>query len=271
MKELKQEQWLRLKKGKNVSVERKPGECHQWKATGQCSKGDGCSFCHDDSTRGEKTQSSSPVPRPQTHNDGRKPSKGKSPRGSSPTGRRNQKACRRYLTGNTAKKNRDANSSKSACSGTPRLTASPTKSRRKVVEKDRLPYGRIRSNWVAYHRTKSHRNPNRFLRKSTKSLGPKRSVQFSKGTIRHGKIGKIKGPSQGVTGQCEPHDRSPHAPKIEDRTHEETLQQERCSRRDVWEMAKNANMLKEKDKATFYSFSEVWSFKAPSSTKPEEK
>ena len=30
-------------KGRNVTVERKVGECFQWKATGQCSKGDSCS------------------------------------------------------------------------------------------------------------------------------------------------------------------------------------------------------------------------------------
>ena len=33
-------------KGRGVSVERQVGECHQWKATGQCSKGDSCSFSH---------------------------------------------------------------------------------------------------------------------------------------------------------------------------------------------------------------------------------
>ena len=34
-------------KGRIVSVERKVGECYQWKALGQCSKGDSCSFSHD--------------------------------------------------------------------------------------------------------------------------------------------------------------------------------------------------------------------------------
>ena len=36
----------------------------------------------DDGKRGQRTQSSSPAPRPQTQNDGKKPSKEKSPRGS---------------------------------------------------------------------------------------------------------------------------------------------------------------------------------------------
>ena len=34
-------------KGKNACVERKVGECFHWKAHGQCSKGDSCSFNHD--------------------------------------------------------------------------------------------------------------------------------------------------------------------------------------------------------------------------------
>ena len=47
---------LVTQKGKNVSAERKSGECYQWIAKGQCSKGD---------KRGKKTQSSS-LARPQT-------------------------------------------------------------------------------------------------------------------------------------------------------------------------------------------------------------
>ena len=34
-------------KGRKASVDRKVGECYQWKATGQCSRGDSCSFSHD--------------------------------------------------------------------------------------------------------------------------------------------------------------------------------------------------------------------------------
>ena len=33
-------------KGRKVGVERKVGECYQWKTTGQCSKGDSCGFRH---------------------------------------------------------------------------------------------------------------------------------------------------------------------------------------------------------------------------------
>ena len=48
------------------------------------------------------------------------------------------------------------------------------------------------------------------------------------------KIRERKGPSRGVTEKCEPHDRSPGAPRFEERTRDETLQQERCARRAAW-------------------------------------
>ena len=83
-------------KGKNASVERRMGECHQWKANGQRSRGDSCSFRHG-SDRGQQAQSSSPAPKAQTQIDGRKHSKGIGPRGESPSGRKGQKACKNKL------------------------------------------------------------------------------------------------------------------------------------------------------------------------------
>ena len=79
----------------------KAGECHQWKAKRQCSKGDACSFRHDDSWRGKKAQASSLASRPQTQNDGRRLSKGSAPRGTGLSGRKYQKkTCRNYFTRN---------------------------------------------------------------------------------------------------------------------------------------------------------------------------
>ena len=69
-------------KGRKVNVERKVGESCQWKATGQYSRGDSCSFIHG-SNRGQKAQSSSPAPKAQTQTDGRKPSRGFGLRGES--------------------------------------------------------------------------------------------------------------------------------------------------------------------------------------------
>ena len=91
-----------------------------------------------------------------------------------------------------------------------------------------------------------------FTRKRTKVLRPARAVQFSKDTMRHKINRESKGPSLGVTQRTSPHERSPYAPKFEDRSQEETERQERCARGDAWRMAKGVPKLKEKDKATFF-------------------
>ena len=49
------------------------------------------------------------------------------------------------------------------------------------------------------------------------------------------KLGERKGPSRGIIQKCAPHERSPCAPKFEDRSHEETLHQERCARKAAWD------------------------------------
>ena len=108
---------------------------------------------------------------------------------------------------------------------------------------------------------------NSILRKGTKSLRPKRYVQFSKGASRHMKLRERKGPTQGVICRSEPHERGPLAPIIEDRSQETTELQERCARGDAWRWVKSILKIEEKDKATFFSPSEVWCLPAPSLTK----
>ena len=63
-------------KGKKNNVEKKVGECFQWKANGQCSKGDSCSFTHD-LARGNRCKNqkgkgppSSPAPDTKAKTDG---------------------------------------------------------------------------------------------------------------------------------------------------------------------------------------------------------
>ena len=91
---------------------------------------------------------------------------------------------------------------------------------------------------------------NSVLREKGK-LGSKHAVNFSKGTWHQIKIRERKGPSRGIIPKCEPHERSPCAPKFEERSHEETVHQERCARRVAWDLAKNIHKLKNADKATF--------------------
>ena len=70
-------------------------------------------------------------------------------------------------------------------------------------------------------------------------FGSKHAVKFSKGTWHQIKIRERKGPSRGIIPKCEPHERGPCAPKIGERSQDETLQQERCVRREAWDLAKN--------------------------------
>ena len=118
----------------------------------------------------------------------------------------------------------------------------------------------------ACSRTLSHGNPIRFHGRAQHSWDQTTAWQFSKGTLRHKKIRERKGPSQGVIQHAGSLVRSRKTPKIKDRSQEEILKQERCARRDAWEMAKGIFKLKEQDRATFFSPSDVWCLTAPSST-----
>ena len=68
----------------------------------------------------------------------------------------------------------------------------------------------------------------------------------------------------------EPHQRSPNAPKFDDRSQEETEWQEQGAREAAWKFANCISNLKERDKATFFSPSENRCLPA-STLKPEER
>ena len=79
-----------------------------------------------------------------------------------------------------------------------------------------------------------------------------------------------KNPSLGCICPGEPHQRSPNAPKFEDRSQEETEWQEQGAREAAWKLAKNVLKLKEHERATFFSLSENRCLPA-SNLKPEER
>ena len=80
-------------------------------------------------------------------------------------------------------------------------------------------------------------------------------VKFKKAIARHTKI-RDQNPSLGYICPGEPHERSPSAPKFEDRSQEETEWQEQGAREAAWKRAKSVLKLKEKNRATFFSPSE---------------
>ena len=98
---------------------------------------------------------------------------------------------------------------------------------------------------------------------------PIQRVKFTKAVARHAKI-RDQNPSLGYICPGEPHQRSPNAPKFEDRSQEETEWQEQGAREAAWKLAKSVTNPKERDRATFFSPSENRCLPA-SILKPEER
>ena len=84
--------------GTKQRVQRILGDCWQWETNGQCSKGDNCSFRHDMDKRG-KSSPSNPSQNSFMQQSERKPSRTRSPRGKSPSGRMSRWPCKDYLRG----------------------------------------------------------------------------------------------------------------------------------------------------------------------------
>ena len=80
--------------------------------------------------------------------------------------------------------------------------------------------------------------PKSILRKDSDMQKPIQCIKFTKAIARHTKIRDQK-PSLGYICPGEPHERSPIAPKLGDRSQEETEWQEQGAREAVWKLAKN--------------------------------
>ena len=94
---LKQAPWSRIR-GIKQREQRSLGDCWQWKANGQCSKGDNCSFRHDKDKRAKSTQPNL-SPRASTQQSVKNASRTKSPSGRSPSGEIARQSCKDYLKG----------------------------------------------------------------------------------------------------------------------------------------------------------------------------
>ena len=97
--------------------------------------------------------------------------------------------------------------------------------------------------------------PKSILRKSTDMPKPIQRVKFTKAIARHTKI-RDQNPSLGYFCPGEPHERSPNAPKFEDRSQEETEWQGQGAREAALKLAKSVLKFNEKNKAAFFSLSE---------------
>ena len=79
--------------------------------------------------------------------------------------------------------------------------------------------------------------PKSVLRKSTGIQRPIQRVKFKNAIARYTKI-RNQNLSFGYICPGEPHDRGPNAPKVEDRSQEETEWQEQGAREAAWKLAK---------------------------------
>ena len=103
------------------------GDCWQLEANGQCSKGDNCSFRHDVNKRAKMTQPN-PSPNSFMHQDERKASRTRSPRGKSPSGSKFRLPCNDYLKGTCTTPFCEKGILQSACSTSQKMDADLWKS-----------------------------------------------------------------------------------------------------------------------------------------------
>ena len=85
--------------------------------------------------------------------------------------------------------------------------------------------------------------PKSILRKCAEMRKPIQRVKFTKAIARHTKI-RDQNPSIGYICPGEPHERSPNAPKFEDRSQEETEWQEQGAREAAWTLGKKCVKIK---------------------------
>ena len=90
--------------------------------------------------------------------------------------------------------------------------------------------------------------PKSIFRKCTDMRKPIQRVKFTKAIARHTKI-RDQNPSLGYICPDEPHERSPNAPKFEDRSLEETEWQGQGAREAAWKLDKSVLKLKEHEKS----------------------
>ena len=259
--------------------------CCQWKAKGQCSRGDQCSFRQDGDERAKPTQKTAPPSEPPTQR-GRSASRERNLRDRSPSGKFDQQPCKNFL--------------KCVCTFSlcdywhpPKCQFFRFESGCKFGDKCSLAHRQVeeqpnrrpkkggdkrvvailkdaRQLGCVFQDTEP---PESLLisRKSTKVLGSIRRLRCTKATQRHANIRENKGPSLGQIHVKVPLQRSPNATKFEDRSQEETERQERCARGHAWRLAKNILKLKQTDKAIFFSPTNEWCLPAPSARKPCER
>ena len=233
-------------------AQRTLGDCWQWKANGQCSEGDNCSFRHDMNKRAKPTQPN-PSPRSSTRQTVKNASRTRSPRGRSPSGRMSRLPCKDYLKGSCTNslcekwhppeclfyKSENGCRFGEKCSYAHRqVDEQPSKRPKKNGDKSAVAMLKSTRHLGCVFQDMEPPKSSSILRKSSNIRKPIRCVQFTKAVVRHANI-RDQNPSLGMICPGDPHQRNPNAPNFEDRSQEETEWQERWAREATWRLAQN--------------------------------
>ena len=281
MRELRQGQWFR----RGLSgIETGKGVNYQWKAKGQCSRGDQCSFQHDGYERAKPTPKKTLHLLNHQHQQvevrGEEGASVEGVRLGSPTDSRATTSWKvlalNYFVNVDILLNVGFHKTESVCKTMQRVLVSALegwgtakiRSRRRCGDKMHRQFWKMYDSWVVYRRAAGIFSD--FMERHP-SLGTNSTSTIHKKCAASSKHARNKGPSLGKIQVKLPHQWSPYAFKFEDRSQEETGRYERCACGDAWKFAKNIYKLKEKDKATFFSPTDEWSLPVASTIKPEER
>ena len=222
-----------VKSHRGVSgVEGGKGICYQWKEKEQCSKGDQCSLRHESNDRAKPTPKAEPPSEP----------RGKEMPWAEASLRNSiDRSAKHFLKGTCTKspcehwhppkcqfyKTKSGCKFGAECSGS--LKNNQTKSRRRMKAKVQLLLCKVYNSLSCVSQDTEPPDSTTSSRKGTRVLEPIRRVRFTRAALRQANIREKQGPSLGKIQVKIPHQRSPHAMKIENRSPGETARQERCA------------------------------------------
>ena len=209
--------------GTKQREQRSLGDCWQWKANGQCSKGDTCSFRHDLNKRAKSTHPN-PSPRSSTLQNVKNASRTRSPR----SGKMARRPCKDYLKGTCTNsfcekwhppeclfyKSENGCRFGEKCSYAHRqVDEQPSKRSKKNDDKSAVAMLKITRQLGCVCQDMEPPKSTTILRKSSNILKPIRCVRFTEAVSRHANI-RDQNPSLGMICPGDPHQRNPQCSKI---------------------------------------------------------
>ena len=249
--------------GTKQREQRTLGDCSQWKANGQCSKGDNCSFRHDINKRAKTTQPNPSTSSPTRQNE-TNASRTRSPRGRSPSGRMSRLPCKDYVKGTCTNsfcekwhppeclfyKSENGCRFGEKCSyAHPQVDEQPSKRSQNNGDKSAVAMLKITRQLVCVSQDMEPPKSPSISRKSSDIQKPKPTCKIHETRCTSRKSSRSKSFAWNDFCPGDPHQRNPNAPKFEDRSQEETEWQERCAREAAWRLAESIL----KNKAAFFS------------------